>query len=275
MPDFARIFSMSCFEALRRLRQCQGGNQGKTLEDALRLLAVVDADAGTLDFESGCSLHQHLAAIAPYEQPVRFYRACIEAAIVVHRPVWLKVVTLGRQKLLTKLSRDEVQCFREALLLSQPAENDVIHWWDLLASKARQLGDLEKLARAREAEMLSLRHEKQRLMALGIHRAPEQTYLEDNTAGYDIKSYDHGPYEPTARLIEVKSTIASPLRFRLTRNEWESAIRYGAAYHFHIWDLTTKPPRLHERTIEQVARHVPTDNERGRWQHVDIPVIAN
>jgi hypothetical protein len=275
MPDFARIFSMGCFEGLRRIRQHQKENIGRSLDDALRLLAAIDPDAGALDFESGCSLDEHVNGDAPCDQPILFYRACIEAAIIAHRPVWLKVVTRGRQKLLTKLSRDEVQCFREAMLLSQPAEDDVIDWWDLLASNARQIADLEKLFRARQAEMLSLQYEKLRLARLGINKDPEQTYLEDNTAGYDIKSYDPGPYEPVARLIEVKSTIASPLRFRLTRNEWDAAIQYGAAYHFHIWDLAATPPRLHEKTMGQIARHIPTDNERGRWQHVEVPVIAS
>ena len=95
--------------------------------------------------------------------------------------------------------------------------------------------------------------------------------IEDNTAGYDIQSFDPGTEGPVARLIEVKSTIASPLRFWLTRNEWETAKKFGAAYSFHIWDL--QGPQLHERTANEILPHIPTDNERGRWANVEYPIV--
>ncbi|WP_183664872.1 DUF3883 domain-containing protein [Phyllobacterium trifolii] len=53
-----------------------------------------------------------------------------------------------------------------------------------------------------------------------------------------ILSYDAGEEEPVARLIEVKSTIASPLRFFVTRNEWDTCQNMGVAYRFHVWDLS-------------------------------------
>jgi hypothetical protein len=80
---------------------------------------------------------------------------------------------------------------------------------------------------------------------------------------------------PTNRLIEVKSTIASPIRFYLTRNEWEKALNFGDAYHFHIWDLQANPPRLYQRTVADIAPHVPTDNEKGRWKDAEIPVTQS
>jgi len=73
------------------------------------------------------------------------------------------------------------------------------------------------------------------------------------------------------RLIEVKSTIASPLRF-LTRNEWDQADQFGDAFVFHIWNLQAEPPVLFERTVEQVRPHVPVDNEKGKWKTAMIPV---
>lgn len=45
-------------------------------------------------------------------------------------------------------------------------------------------------------------------------------------------------------MIEVKSTIASPLRFIVSRNEWEQADKFGPAYLFHVWDMQKNPPVL-------------------------------
>ena len=73
-------------------------------------------------------------------------------------------------------------------------------------------------------------------------------------------------------MIEVKSTVSSPLRFILTRNEWDHAVKAGAAYLFHVWDMTMKPPMMHERTVAQVAPHIPSDNEKGKWKTADIPL---
>ena len=127
------------------------------------------------------------------------------------------------------------------------------------------------MIRAREAEQLTLKHEAERLARLGIRIPPVWMAIEDNTAGYDIQSFDLGAEGPVARLIEVKSTIASPLRFFLSRNEWETAKKYGGTYHFHIWDLQV--PRLYERTVADIAPHIPTDNEKGSWSTVHIPVV--
>jgi hypothetical protein len=96
--------------------------------------------------------------------------------------------------------------------------------------------------------------------------------LEDNTAGYDILSYDPGSPVPTKRLIEVKSTIASPLRFILSRAEWQKAKGVGAAYSFHVWNMQPDPPVLYVKTVENVAPHIPGDFEKGKWKTVEIPV---
>lgn len=114
-------------------------------------------------------------------------------------------------------------------------------------------------------------YEARRMRARGLDRAPVWMSIEDNTAGYDIQSFDVGSEGPVARLIEVKSTIASPLRFLLSRNEWETAKKFGAAYHFHVWDL--QGPQLHERTVAEILPHIPTDNEKGKWSNAMIPII--
>jgi hypothetical protein len=126
--------------------------------------------------------------------------------------------------------------------------------------------------RARQAEALTLSHEKERLRTLGISEDPKWVGLDDNTAGYDVLSYDKGAVGRINRLIEVKSTVVSPLRFELTRNEWDQAARFGQQFHFHIWNLAATPPRLFERTVAEIEPDVPSDKGAGRWIRTEIPV---
>jgi hypothetical protein len=167
-------------------------------------------------------------------------------------PAWIRYIPRGRLRLLDQLTRDEKQCFRAAYLLDNPPLDEVVDWWDELCAWSRAEGDQARLLRSRAAERLSLVREEQRLNSLGIDRKPYWIAIDDNGAGYDIRSYDRGDVEPVTRVIEVKSSISSPLRFIVTRNEWEKALKFGSAYHFHVWDMTATPPRLYERTVEQV-----------------------
>ena len=128
------------------------------------------------------------------------------------------------------------------------------------------------MKQAREAEQLTMEYEIKRLTALGIDIPPIWKGLDDNWAGYDVLSYDPGPFGPVNRMIEVKSTINSPLRFMLTRNEWDKAVELAAAYLFHIWDMAKVPPILYERRVAEVAPHIPSDNAKGKWRNAEIPL---
>jgi hypothetical protein len=261
---------MSAFEGLRvlRLRQVAYPNSG--LAEIADLVRHVDPDGASHDFDAAFKLDPIVVPAALAHEVPGFYQHCIEAAIPAFRPLWGRIITLGRSVFVQKLSRDEVQCFRLAGLLEDPPTRHIISWWDRVAAIARLRSDQEKMERARLAEEMSLEHEAKRMKALGIDRSPVWMSIEDNTAGYDIRSFDVGSGEPIARLIEVKSTIASPLRFFLSRNEWEAAKKFGAAYHFHVWDM--QGPQLHERTVAEILPHIPTDNEKGKWSNVVIPI---
>ena len=269
--DFSRVFSMSAFEGLRVLRPRRVSYPGTGLTELADLIRRVDPDGASHDFDAAFQLDPIVALAAAAHEVPGFYQHCIEAAIPVFRPLWGRIITLGRSMFVQKLSRDEVQCFRSAGLLEDPPTRSIISWWDRVAAIARLRSDQEKMERARVAEEMSLQYELRRMKALGIDQAPVWMSIEDNTVGYDIRSFDAGNEGPVARLIEVKSTIASPLRFFLSRNEWETAKKFGPAYHFHVWDL--QGPQLHERTVADILPHIPTDNEKGKWSNVMIPII--
>lgn len=201
-----------------------------------------------------------------------FYQAWITAVLTECQPIWCKAMRQGRARFFDSLQQNDRDVFSAAGLMKEPPPIDVVLWWDSVAGFARMLVDIEKMRQAREAEALTMAYERKRLKEIGIDREPQWKGLDDNFAGYDVLSYNPGEFASTNRLIEVKSTVASPLRFIVTRNEWEQAEKVGAAYLFQIWDMQKTPPILHERTAAQIAVHIPSDNEKGKWKTAEVPL---
>ena len=106
----------------------------------------------------------------------------------------------------------------------------------------------------------------------GIEKDPEWVGLDNNFAGYDVLSYELGEFGLVNKMIEVKSTIASPLRFYLSKNEWVTAEKARDSYFFHVWDMSKMPPALYVRTVADIEPHIPTNNEEGEWSSALIPV---
>jgi hypothetical protein len=258
------------------LRQYQAERPGTALQQLAALIVTVEAAATSLDLEAAIYLHEQVAKEAAHDT-VMFYRERITAVILLDIPDWAKLVTLGRGLFIKRLMDDEYRdirsLFREARLLENPPELGDIGWWDHLQSQVRLQKDMEFNKRSREAELLSLQREAGELAKLGIQKVPVWMAIEDNTAGYDVLSYTPGEFGPQNKLIEVKSTIANPPNFTLTRNEWEQAKKFGTAFVFHIWVFGgTKPPVFFEKTVAQVTPHIPQDTGKGKWKNAIIPV---
>jgi hypothetical protein len=275
---FERLFSMPAFEGLRVLRIHKNNQPNLATQDLVQLVLKVEPDAQSLDLNAAGNLLPLVEPTIPNDGVV-FYRACISAVLLGYPPVWLRVLTQGRSRFLQKLGRDEQSIFRQAALLDDLPDQVVLEWWDRITGRARLEGDQAKMEQARRAERMTIEKEKERLKELGIDLKPIWMGLEDNFAGYDVLSYEPGEPAPTNLepaptnlLIEVKSTTASPLRFILTRNEWEKAKDMERAYCFHIWDMQKDPPILYIRSVAQVAPHIPADSEKGKWKQVEIPV---
>ncbi len=267
-----RLFSMSAFDGLRSIRLHIRATGNPDVYLAVRLLRQISADSASLDYESAIDLNRLVSSNAPLDDPQAFYRSCLLDVIVAHKSGWARMITLGRNRLFSQLERDELQCFRSAGVAELFPDLAMVRWWDELAGQMRRLYDAQKMERAREAEWRTIEHETQRLAKLGIQQKPKWMAIEDNTAGYDVLSFDKGTAGPVNRLIEVKSTIASPLRFYLTRNEWEKARNAQMSYVFHVWNLSASPPRLFEISAQDISSHIPTDRGSGRWSNVEIPI---
>lgn len=270
MVTTGRLFSMSAFEGLRLIRRTLIETPNLSVTEALNSIRVTEADAPSLDLEASSELH-HIVESCEIDGH-GFYRNCIRGVVLARFPVWIKAMKLGRQVFAAKLDEDDQSIFVAARLLDSPPDIAAVEWWDTIGHEVKLETDLEKMAQARAAERLSWELEKSRLLKHGINTDPVWVGLDDNTAGYDVLSYNPGVPDNTNVLIEVKSTVASPQRFFVTRNEWRQALSSKDAYLFHIWDMRNTPPVLHVRTVSQVEPHIPTDNESGKWSNAEIPL---
>lgn len=268
-----RVFALSAFEGVRLIRIYAAKHPDTPIDELLTIIEHIESDAPNLDLEASVYLHGLIDPNCTVDGN-EFYQACISAIVTKHQPTWCKAMKQGRMRFLDSLPSNDRDVFAAAGLAKDSPTASVVTWWDTVTGFARLIFDIEKMEQAREAERLSISHEIERLHGLGINLLPEWKGLDDNFAGYDVLSYDLGEFGPIARMIEVKSTIASPLRFILTRNEWDQALKVGAAYVFHVWDMAKVPPVLYERDATHVAPHIPQDNEKGKWKTVEIPLGA-
>ena len=269
-----RLFSLPCFEGLRLFRKYTTDHPDLAIPDLLTLIERVEADAHSLDMEASVHLSELVEKDCPLDGHA-FYQTCIRGVLLKHQPIWAKLMRQGRKRFVKKLDPNDQDIFAAAGVMENPTPFHVVTWWDSVSGYARLLTGQEKMEQGRAAEILTLEYERERLKGLGIDLEPEWPGFDDNFAGYDVLSYDHGPHGIQNKLIEVKSTTVSPLRFIVTRNEWDKAERAGDAYHFHVWDMNQKPPVLIERTVAEVAPHIPTDGGKGRWTNAQVPVLTH
>jgi hypothetical protein len=263
-------FTMSAFIAVLAIRRYIERYPSIDAATAAYSIRETDVDYESSDFVSGLELHEYLSSEIRFIDPVIGFRSVIATLVARDNPLWVRLAPSGRARVRAALTRNEDQCFRAAGLFEEPPSSGVVAWWDWLAQSARAAANDRLLLQGREAERWSLAHERARLARLGIEREPKWLSIEDNSVGYDIRSYDRGSIEPISRLIEVKSSTQTPLRIILSRSEWDTAVRYGEAFYFHIWDFPTAT--LYERTVADLWPHIPIDQGAGDWMHVEIGI---
>lgn len=260
-------FRMSALEAVISLRRYLREYPNTVPDEAVEALRR-SADSVGADYETALHLHGIFDGSIDFMDPRQSLRDALTVLVRLHQPWWCRLAPYGRQRLATALTTDELQTFRSAGLMEVPPPDAVVHWWDALAAEMRLIADEQRMSQGRYGEQLSLRHEQDRLLSLGVHELPKWIAIEDNTAGYDILSYDLTDYGLRNRLIEVKSTTNQATRLILTRGEWEAALKFGAAYCFHIWKLPGE--ELVIKSVPEIAVHVPSDSGGGVWQEVEI-----
>ena len=266
-----RVFSLSCFEGLRLLIKHEEQQPDLSLSELVTLVEKVEADALSLDLEASAYLSGLIEHDAESDGTT-YYQNCIKAVLRQRQPDWAKIMQSGRKRFVQKLGVDDRSVFEAAGLMVDPPSQELVSWWDDISGYARLKHNLESMERAREAELLTIEREKGRLTSIGISKDPVWLGLDDNYAGYDVLTYDKVQTQLVNRLIEVKSTIDSPPRFYVTRNEWRKAESAGEAYSFHVWDMQKIPPKLHVLSVADVALHIPKDKGKGQWATAEVRV---
>lgn len=268
-PD--RLLAFPCTECLRVVRIYREKNPGIETEELIASIKTVEADAGSFDFEAAISLDADLADGVILDG-AEYYRACITTVVTRYQPAWARAMSQGRERFANSLTSDMAAVFTAAGIADEPAPPDFVDWWDGLSGAVRLERDLNKMLQARAAERLTMEMEEQKLEELGLSDKPKWIGLDDNFAGYDVLSFEMKDNKKLPLMIEVKSTVQSPLRFILTRNEWDTALDVGERYIFHVWDMAPDTPRLYPLTVNEVMPHVPQDGDAGKWTAVQIPL---
>lgn len=269
-----RLFSLSTFEGYRLIRKYRASQPALSNEDIVALIRRVDANGPSLDLTAAVYLESIVIEDVP-DDTIGFYQVCIKTVLTTHQPIWAKAMRSGRKRFVKTLDRNDQDVFSAAGLMDDPPSSQTVLWWDDVQGHSRLITDRQKMEQARRAELLTLNMERERLQKVGITREPQWLGLDDNFAGYDVLSYEQGPHGLLNKMIEVKSTNASPIEFFVTRNEWDQACKARSAYIFHVWDMRPDTPILHIRTVDEVEPHIPTDNDKGKWSNAKIPIGAN
>jgi hypothetical protein len=183
------------------------------------------------------------------------------------KPYWLKYSLYGREKVLRFCSNEIRQIINEAKLdIGESAET--VLFWDKLAEIARDIKKGDNLYIGRLGERISLKYEKERVKA-----EPTWMAIEDNSAGYDILSIKD-VYDEAKVKIEVKTTMLKNGKFFLTKNEWEEA-NLSKNYLFYLWNLSQiNKPMIGIINKEEVAVHIPKEQNLGEWCQTEIPFSA-
>jgi hypothetical protein len=260
-----RILAMSAFEAAYLIRTFREKNPELSTPDLIATVKAVRADFYPHDYDAGADIEGRIAPhiVTPLEA---FFAAAIDAIIADRAPLWARLAPAGRKHVLQAMGVNGVQCLRSAGLLGFDAR--ATEWWDALASANRGERDARLLAQGREGERRSLAYERNRLQKEGILRSPIWVAVDDNTVGYDILSFARHDGREINRLIEVKTTNADVPRLFLSRNEWNTASQYGAAFEFHLWNFSNDTLTIF--SVEDIRPHIPTDNGDGKWGLVEI-----
>lgn len=246
------------------------------LSTVVRQLRAGPSHLSELDYDSAIILAEQIGWDAfRLNTDRRIELSTILLNIVIRvKPNWAHLSIYGRNRVRKVLDADQEQCLQYAGLLDSPPTERVIQWWDRLASAFRAVKDKRNLETGREGERLTIAYEKKRLVSLGlIDLEPIILAIDDNSAGYDVMSFDKDREGNVYELkIEVKASTSSPVWFVISRNEWDTACKNQSSYLFYIWNLETELVKTF--SVEDLLPHMPKDSGVGRWRDAEFTLDA-
>lgn len=184
-------------------------------------------------------------------------------------PAWTKHLHLGVKHSRLRISdSNEKQVFQDLNLFVEQDETDeeIMAWWSRASIFSRSMANQTLLETGNTGELLSLNYERNRTGQGPKHRA-----YYSHSFGYDIESQISS--EDTSPLyIEVKSSTKSwkVAELFLSRPEYETCLKYGPSYTFHLWDLSGKIGKLLIVKGEEILQRAPIDSKGGEWTTMSV-----
>lgn len=259
------LLSMSVFTALKRARTKRNEFPNFTFLDSAELCMQTSSDGTPHDYDRAEELDKFLPSdIVNLDDPEVIRRA-LDLIISKYSYSWGYLFPSGREAVRNALTRNEFQVFRNADLFQEVPSIDIISWWDRIANSFR-VNAIDNSYR--DAELKTFELERAYLREAQCPHEPSWVALNDNSLGFDIRSYrfHHDQWVPFP--IEVKSTTGNKIRFYLTRNEADLAIRMKKLYALHFWMPTATSPLVF--TSDEIGLNLPRENGKGNWQTLII-----
>lgn len=196
---------------------------------------------------------------------------CREACsvFVLSNQTLTQLAGIGRDSLLSNLSDDELQVFRNAGLIEEIPTAEAILWWDEFRSLKRKSVDEIKVRQGRKAESWTMSEECKIVGQISSEIKPIWVSLNGDYFGYDISSYRRISNIAQPVLIEVKSfsNRSNPFIY-ITRTEWNKATATIPAYLFYVWCMDNESFKIF--STDDIGRHIPDDRGLGKWEIVKI-----
>lgn len=182
------------------------------------------------------------------------------------KPSWSSLFHYGRTEASKHIPKNALQCLREASLLDSTDE-EIIAWWDRLASISRGVREDYLLEIGRSGERYSIEYEVVR-----TGNVPSWQAIESNKSGYDLLSrFSDTDNRPLMIEVKTSSKNSSSIEFHITRNEWEVAALSRYKYLFHVWSILPSK-QLFIFDVESMEAHIPNDNGFGSWESVFVSI---
>lgn len=178
---------------------------------------------------------------------------------------WLDYAFLGREKSINAISNsDDKACLQNLLLLGNLDKNGE-QWWQDLSIFSRSISNDAKQETGREGEEVVFKFEQDRI---GKNTEIIKMYIEDNSAGYDILSFESSELKNRLH-IEVKATKIANGKAYITANEIKKAKKYEKFYRFYLVDLQNS--QLAIINYESIKPHISKDQGEGKTENFSVP----
>jgi hypothetical protein len=176
-----------------------------------------------------------------------------------------RLAVRGREIMISNLSENEKQVFRNAGLLEESPSEDVILWWNQIKAIGRQILNNDKVEQGLRAEYWTLLIERERLQVEEIPNQPKLLSIENDSYGYDIRSFIRLDNEIIPIKIEVKSfSKRSAPHIYITANEWHVALEHDSIYFFYVWCMEDKSYKIF--SVRELMGDIPINQGNGTWQ---------